>query len=131
VRGLNEVVCLLLGDVDHVVIGISVNEFIVGVNAGQGRRLVDYDYESFVSLGKLFLLEIEGLLLIFFSAEEHQSRCNRRAGPEFRRQSARLSRTVSHSTTDRKDLRELGEWSAMGFMITFAARLALRERLRQ
>src|ERR1700678_3386449 len=60
---------LLLRDVDHVVVGVAVDEFVVGVDAGERRLLVDDDLESLVFLGELFLLQIQGFLFVFLSTE--------------------------------------------------------------
>src|SRR5580698_7196228 len=60
---------LFLGHIDHVVVGISIDKLIVGINACKRRLLVNDDDEGFVFLGHFFLLEIERLLLILLTAE--------------------------------------------------------------
>ena len=60
----------MVRDVNHVVVGIPVDELVVGIDAGQSRLLIDGDYEGLVFLGEFFLLEIERLLFIFLATED-------------------------------------------------------------
>jgi hypothetical protein len=54
-------------NIDHIVVGIPVNQLVVRVDAGQRRLLVDDDLKGPVPLGELFLLQIERLFLVLGS----------------------------------------------------------------
>ena len=59
----------MLNHIDHVVIGIPVNQLVVGINARQGRLLVDDNHKGLALVGEFFFFEIQRFLLILFSAE--------------------------------------------------------------
>ena len=54
---------LLLNHVDHIVIGIPVNQLVVGINARQGRLLVDDNHKDLVFVGEFLFFQIQRFLL--------------------------------------------------------------------
>ena len=61
---------LLVGDVDHVVVGNAIDQLVVGVDAGERGLLVDDNLEGSVLAGEPLLLQVEGLFFIFLAAED-------------------------------------------------------------
>src|SRR5260370_16669983 len=56
---------LLSSNVYDIVVGNSIDEFVVRIDASACRHLVHDNLKALVRLSDLFLLEIEWLLLIF------------------------------------------------------------------
>jgi hypothetical protein len=59
----------LSSNVYDIVVGNSIDEFVVRIDASACRHLVHDNLKALVRLSDLFLLEIEWLLLIFLPTE--------------------------------------------------------------
>ena len=57
----------LSNNIDGVIIGDSVDEFVIRIDASACRHLVNDDLKDLVCLSDLFLLEIEWLLLVLLT----------------------------------------------------------------
>ena len=63
----------LSSNVYDIVVGNSIDEFVVRIDASACRHLVHDNLKALVRLSDLFLLEIEWLLLIFLSTASASS----------------------------------------------------------
>src|SRR5580704_18592700 len=59
----------LLRDIHPIVIGIAIDELVVGIDARPGGRLVDNNLEGLVGLGEPYLLEIQGFFFVLLASE--------------------------------------------------------------
>jgi hypothetical protein len=60
----------LLGDVNHVVIRDSIDQFVIGINARACRHPIHDNLEGLVSLSDLLLLEVKRLLFALLANED-------------------------------------------------------------
>jgi hypothetical protein len=60
---------LLLSNLNHVVIGNSIDELVARIDASACRHLVHTNFKGLVFMSNLFLLQVERLLLVPLASE--------------------------------------------------------------